>query len=312
MNAWGSIEEALTIGHGVERLFLCHAHEDTRASARVNSLTGLWLCFACGAKGWVDADKVHVSPDAVVRELKKLEDSLTHEQVIYSESWLNQFDALGPGEYWLGRFSPETCSLYRLGYDPATDAAVYPLRDNQGQVLGVVRRSLLDDGPKYLYPRGVDVSTMLFDRHRCQGDVVYLVEGATDAMALREIGVEAMAVYGSRLSRAQRTLLAAYSPTKIVAMFDQDSSGEAAARSVRAAFGEIVVRPTWDGYKDVSAMPVEVRRHVAVKALDNSRRVRLASRSCESHGTSPDHRRSISVSPNCERLTSERPKPSTR
>lgn len=282
MRAYASIEEAIALGHGTQRVFLCHVHGDTNASARVNALTGGWLCYACGAKGYVDTDKIVVSPDSVVRELQTLDKVINEKPVTYSERWLNLFDAQGPGEYWLSRYNEETCRLYRLGFDPATNAATYPLRDRKGTVLGVVRRSLLDTGPKYLYPYGVDISTLLFDLHRNESDTVILVEGATDAIAVREAGFEAMAIYGSRLSRRQAELLRAYSPNRIIAAFDQDRAGDSAYEGVREQFGVTVERARWDTYKDLSEAPLPTRRLITQRMFDGRQKVRVASQPCRS------------------------------
>lgn len=283
MRAYQGIEDALALGRGTERSFICHVHEDHNASASVNALSGAWICYACGAKGKVDVDNVEVPAGVVLSELTRLDETINSEPITYSEGWLNLFDATGPGEYWLSRFGEQTCRHFRLGYDPSTNAATYPLRSIAGAVTGVVRRSLLPDGPKYLYPRGTDVSKLLFNYHGCNGDVVILVEGATDAIAAYEAGYESMAIYGSHLSRAHIRLLNAYSPKRIIAAFDQDKAGEQAYEAVRRAFGVIVERPHWAQYKDLSEAPLEARQEILRTAVDGRNEAVLESYPCGSN-----------------------------
>ena len=131
-----SIEDALSLGYGIERSFVCHVHPDTHASASVNAVTGKWICYACNARGQVDPDKVVISPSTVVREVNKALAIIEgNGHPYYPESWLSLFDGSGPGQYWLSRFSLAACEHFRLGYDPVAHVPVYPLRDPAGRVL---------------------------------------------------------------------------------------------------------------------------------------------------------------------------------
>lgn len=283
-----SLEDALAFGHGNERQFSCPVHEDTNPSASVNVIKGLWICYGCGAKGKVDVDSIEIPPEALARQLRKLSEALEASGPrTYSESWLKVFTANGPGDYWLSRFTPEACAKFDLGMMPDGSAATYPLRDSSGVILGVVERNLSEDGPKYKYPFGVDMTDYLFNYHACEGDEIVLTEGATDTIAAWEAGYEAMAIYGARLTVAQRGLLARYAPRKLILGFDQDEAGRRAAAGVQQAFPEVeVIAPTWpataQGVKqDLASMPVATRKAVLSGRLDRVRRVRIVS----SHAT---------------------------
>lgn len=263
MTAYASLEEALTVGHGIEREFVCPEGHSTNAHASVNSLTGWWFCFSCHAKGHVDMSRVEMDPYALRRNAEIVQEKLASVTRVYSDSWLAQYDATGPGDYWLGRYSEPACRLHRLGHAPDGSYATIPVRTPQGALLGVIRRDLTGfDKAKYRYPGGLNMSELLYNYENCAGDTIMLVEGATDVVAATEVSyMNAMAVYGSRLSKAQQKLLHQYQPERILVAFDQDEAGEAGYRQIRDTMGYSypVQRLWWEGYKDLSAIPAEER-----------------------------------------------------
>jgi 5S rRNA maturation endonuclease (ribonuclease M5) len=256
-----SIEEAMIYGHGIERQFRCHVHGDTNPSASVNSLTGLWFCYACGAKGKYNVSQI--PPDKAATALIRYVDTFLQEIKVYPESWLDVFDSMGPGEYWLSRFNPLTCRRYRLGVDPARKFATIPVRDVQGQVLGVTRRDLTGvDDAKYRYPSGVTMSKLLFNQHHCTGDTLMLTEGATDAIAAHEAGWgNVMATYRNGISLYQQMLIREYAPKQVLIAYDQDEAGERGARQITHVLRDRykVDRLTWTEHKDLASIPLVER-----------------------------------------------------
>lgn len=272
MNGYASIQEALVHGTGRERQFLCHVHGDSNPSASVNSLTGVWLCYACGAKGKVNLDGVEMDPYALRRRIKDIEERVAASQVRYPESWLNVFDSMGPGEYWLSRFSAEACRRHRLGQTVDGKWATIPLRANSGEVMGVIMRTLTGDRRKYKYPNQARLSQRLYNYHRAEHDLVMITEGATDSIAIDEVTPGySMAIYGDRLSRAQTQLLYRYSPRVILVATDQDEGGEKAYKSIQLQLGDfcVVQRLAWEGYKDVASIPLDERTEMVSWAVSN-------------------------------------------
>jgi 5S rRNA maturation endonuclease (ribonuclease M5) len=276
--AYKTLEDALVLGHGTERQFCCHVHHETNASASVNVLNGLWICYACGARGKVDTTSIKISPSTVQRQVNRaVKAVLEEERVFYSDAWLSLYDGAGPGEYWLSRFDPQTAQHFRLGQDPLNGAATYPMRDDRGRVLGIVRRNL-QDGPKYRYPYDVDVSKHMFNYHQCSADSLVITEGATDVMAAYEAGYDAVAIYSAHLSNAQAQLIRRYNPKRIWVATDQDPAGDSAWMQIKAKLPELDVRRLrWDEYKDLSAMPL------AARALALEPVSRVGSVPCESY-----------------------------
>lgn len=264
-----TLAEVLATGHGVERTFTCPMHGDTNPSASVNTIKMVWVCYACGAHGRVggEALALDIDIDAARRYLmRKREDA--HPK---PEGWLKLYESSHP--YWRSRFTEATIRHYALGHDYELDAATYPLRSNEGDVLGVVRRPLGESGSKYLYPYGMDISNLLFDYHRADSDVLVLTEGATDAMAGWEcwLGASYCAIYGRAFSAAQATLVRRLDPRLIICAFDQDEAGKSAYSEVLYRLPEYrVARMYWDVTlgKDLASMDLETRTENLIRALD--------------------------------------------
>jgi hypothetical protein len=128
--------------------------------------------------------------------------------------------------YWLGRFPPWLCHSLGLGEDPFTGDATYPVHTPGGLLAGVSRRTA-SGYPKYRYPNGWSAGSALFGTWGKYPayDILVLVEGAADAAAMWEVGMPALAVYGSGLHLPQRELLARYSPKLVLLGFDMDRAG---------------------------------------------------------------------------------------
>lgn len=270
MSADLTLAGVLTHGHGVEREFLCPVHGDSRPSASVNVLKGVWVCYTCGAKGNLDTvlgqlDHLELA-EALLAEVHKMQRQ--EDRVIYTESWLNLFDAGPPHPYWLSRFGDHSIQHFRLGFDFERNAATYPMRDVSGRVLGVVRRPLEQEGgPKYLYPRGINVGDYLFNYSTDARKDVYLVEGAADAVALWEVGVEAFAIYGARLSDRQVNLIQRTEAKRVFCVFDLDEAGERAYELVAEKIKDREVhRIRWD--RDWGKDIAEVDRYSRLLVID--------------------------------------------
>jgi len=239
-----TLSEALRYGHGVERPFLCPEHGDSRPSASVNIAKGVWYCYTCHAHGTLTGEARLVEPD--YQQMKLWLGRKLDEGKIYPEAWLNRYDAGPVHPYWLERVGEAAARAFRLGFDPETGTATYPLRDPAGQVLGVVRRSLGGEGPKYRYPAGVDIGRLLFHYTPEHRAAVILAEGALDSIALWNVGVHAMAIYGSRLSVDQVKLIQRIDPIHIYTCYDQDQAGWDAHLGTERAFPDrLISRLTW-------------------------------------------------------------------
>lgn len=223
ISGW-TLEEALLEGRGEERPFRCHVHDDSSASASVNVTKGVWYCFACFASGTVDGKKVPsvtdlqamVEPEAACRE--------------YPETYLELFDS--ERSYWHGRFPPWLVWTARLGQDPFTGHATFPVRTPEGRLAGVGRRDPDPEAkPRYRYPPRWSAARVLHGENDPKTEIVVLVEGAADRESLTEIGVPALGCYGAGLHRPQVEALLRRAPRRVLLGFDQDEAGTRAVRN---------------------------------------------------------------------------------
>lgn len=262
-----TLEQALAKGYGTWRSFTCPVHPDANPSARVNIVSGKWVCMVCHARGTTAG----YLPDPI-RALDEAMALLDATTMTKSESWLDQFDSGPVHPYWLGRFDEESCRTFRLGWDGVKGKPCYPIRDLSGRPLGVVHRSLDDDGPKYKYPKGVKTAELLFGVHEAvQTDVVFLVEGAMDVVAVRQAGHDALGTYGARLYEGQLEEIVSLHPAFVWVAYDMDRPGEEGAkealRALRGA-GIMCQRANWHPkYKDLGEMDLTTRRSTLAKVL---------------------------------------------
>lgn len=282
-----SLDEALTGPGGTERPFHCPVHADKHASASVNVISGLWICYTCGAKGKA-GNGYTVNPDALLSYLKGAQKR--HEQHYFPESWLNLYTAGDPHEYWRGRFSEQACEHFQLGYDEESESATYPLRDAGGYLLGVVRRPLPPDwdGGKYIYPRHIDVTKYLFNYTQYERrPVALLVEGAADAIACWEAGFEAYAIYGSRMSEDQAQLLRRVSTMRVFCAFDMDEAGDKAYLGAKNLLPDMSVERVMlpEGAKDIAEVELVWRTALLRDRVGKPDQERVVSTTCESGPT---------------------------
>jgi hypothetical protein len=248
-----TLADALLTGRGIERPFRCHVHDDSNASASVNSQTFLWVCYACGASGKAEGSETIPDADTLLAYLKG--DTPAR---VYAESWLDQFDADHVSRVWSSRFGEDTASHFRCGTHPLSGYPTYPIRDKDGLVLGVVTRQP-DGNPKYKYPYGVSTSRTLFGDIR-PNPVVILVEGASDVMAVHQSGIPGdwtvLGCYGAGLHAPQVQIVADLAPRVVVAAFDNDAAGIAAADRTTAHLEAVVrvITHSWGNSNDPGDM----------------------------------------------------------
>jgi Toprim-like len=259
-----SLAEAITYGEGIERPFQCPEHEDHQASASVNVVKGVWFCYACGAKGAAEGRKVPKVADLQAM----LEPTPTCR--IYPETYLELFENY-EGNF-AHRFSDQALWALRLGCDPLTGDATFPVRTAAGALAGVGRRRAMDgEGPRFLYPPRWAASRSFFEaRHR--GDQCFvLVEGATDASACFEVGFSALACYGAGIHMPQLERLRQLNPKLVVLGFDADNAGELAVGRAYDALAEQtrLLRIDWQlfGVKDAAELDPEARHQALLQTV---------------------------------------------
>lgn len=227
---------------GDEAMVRCVVHSDSKASMQFNLRSGLWVCFACHEGGSIKrlCKELGIGlmedpePDVrdIMKRIKELSGDLPNKALKgQDEKTLKRYSL--PTGYWTGRgFTKKTIKAFDLGLDMMADAVTIPLRDDQGRLLGVIKRYLGEDVElRYRYPKGFKRSLNLFaswlvEHH--DTDMVVLCEGAVDAMMCWQAGIPALAIYGSSISPTQVRLLRRLGVGQVVLFFDDDKAGREA------------------------------------------------------------------------------------
>lgn len=110
-------------------------------------------------------------------------------------------------------------------------------RDQLGRIKGFAFRSLKEeDTPKYLYSKGLEKSSLLFNLKALRGDKdLIIVEGLLDALHAYTLGLEnVVALGGTSFNVDQLNLIKKYGASKITLALDNDPAGnEATIRASR-------------------------------------------------------------------------------
>lgn len=247
-------EKYLTVGKrsGKNWSVLCEFHDDNTPSMSFEVERGLYHCWSCGAKGNIarlaaqlgmevkDNGYVEIldDPDAdldsLLRSLDDLDSPPPAALTNVPEEWLQRFDDKQiRHDYWHGSrgFARATIKAWRLGGDRMANHATIPLRTDDGDVVGVIRRQLAKGAhPRYLNPKGFDKRLSLFgvsmlDDKRGSGSHVVLTEGPLDAIRVWEAGFPGLAILGSALSVEQARALHRLGTERVTLFFDNDEPG---------------------------------------------------------------------------------------
>lgn len=239
---------------GTEAYTVCPYHDDSNPSASFNCQTGLFYCYACGARsnakklkaltgGFISHVKSRDLPPSK-KAIKPLIDyhawSATSAQKSESTEFLAVILQHRFGTRWekVERISRK----YGIFADKQTDnISMYaPLPDKNGIVKGVMQRrykyssenGLMSLTPKYVLhgskPPIWPFSDLLTDLE--ENSINYISEGYMGVLNLRSIGCPAFSLLGSSLYRASRHLFKRLAP-KTVCVFDDDKAGLEATKS---------------------------------------------------------------------------------
>ena len=207
-------------------------HDDSNPSMRIDRITGIFGCFACGFKGNIfsffeeKANFLQMQKALFKRKIeKKLAENIGLEmpknKVDFNRNWRN--------------ISAETFKHFEAFEHNNPDfigRVVFPVRSISGKILGFNARSLSPETfPKYLISPA-DSSFPLFPARVApnQGRVI-LVEGIFDMLNLYDKGLtNTVCAFGTqKLTKDKLILLKVQGVTGIDIMFDSDEAGQAAA-----------------------------------------------------------------------------------
>jgi DNA primase len=215
-------------------------HEDSNPSFRVDKVSGVAHCFACGFKTnvfkffGVFTNPVPIKIAALKEKLNDLKTAnLGLELPNGHTPWTKQFRGISPAT--LKHFG----AFYTNAVEKLQDRIVFPIQDiRQKTVVFVARHTLSQGNPRYVnYPTGVKIP--VFPAHLPSGySSMVIVEGIFDMLNLYDKGLEnVVCAFGTNTlqNETKQKLLPfkAQGITHVYLLFDGDEAGRKAAQTLK-------------------------------------------------------------------------------
>ena len=215
-------------------------HEDSNPSFRVDKVSGVAHCFACGFKTnvfkffGVFTNPVPIKIAALKEKLNDLKTAnLGLELPTGHTPWTKQFRGISPAT--LKHFG----AFYTNAVEKLQDRIVFPIQDiRQKTVVFVARHTLSQGNPRYVnYPSGVKIP--VFPAHLPSGySSMVIVEGIFDMLNLYDKGLEnVVCAFGTNTlqNETKQKLLPfkAQGITHVYLLFDGDEAGRKAAQTLK-------------------------------------------------------------------------------
>lgn len=211
-------------------------HDDSNPSLRVDKVTGVAHCFACGWKRNLFKHFGIVSNNSSIR-VAKLKEKIKELKEMSME--VSMLDGATPYTQSFRGLSVSTLKHFEAFYthdvESMKDRVIFPLYDITGKINNFIGRHILSDSnPKYLhYPAGKSTLTYPIKLEEPTTSII-LVEGIIDMLNMYDKGARnVVCVFGTQgLKVGIKQKLIPYKVqgiTKIFILFDGDAAGKEAA-----------------------------------------------------------------------------------
>jgi len=277
MDLYGILEDSgqldkLRRSGPVNAVAVCPYHSDSAPSFAINLNTGLWLCYACGARGnstmlLRDMGLGHYAGRLSPIAPEFLRDDDDTDPLL--EDYVLEAFRMCPRSLLDVGFSMEVLADFEIGYDRHRRKITYPIRNNRGGLIGITGRAMTDNtrGPKYL-PYGEDEvgipypkkSHHLYNAHRVldrgDKDDILVVEGFKGCMWLEMLGYSSTSMMTNRLSLHQHDILMNLPHNDLYLVPDNDTGGREGATVTLQRYpifdGVIVIPDPYNSPDDMS------------------------------------------------------------
>jgi DNA primase len=237
----------------------CKIHDgDNPSSFVINKESGLWFCHShCGGGNIIslikhfenvsaeDAETMarasfNVNEDAIkkkqyVRDAKEyikiMKQSEPQEVLLqYDDSSYKRVKSYRMfEERTLRHFKTHCSKLFTVNNYTYENKLIFPIQQGGNIVALALRRTTPEDKKKWLFcPPGISIANTLYNHNETKTEVV-ISEGILDVMAWYEIGVHAVATFGSHLTKQQCNLLLK-SAYEVTLAYDGDKAGRTATK----------------------------------------------------------------------------------
>ena len=211
-------------------------HEDSNPSMRIDSITGIFNCFACGFKGNLFK---HFGAAANFLEIKRQKLKTSIEEKRSASVGFDFPKGFQPYKgNWRG-IQPETYKHFDafMHHDSQFNGRiVFPIRDITGKVVAFNGRHMtMTEIPKYLiYPPQAKLPLYPSNAKPIKGKVI-LVEGIFDMVNLWDKGLtNAICCFGTKnIDIEKLSILKMQNISGVDIMFDGDDAGQNAAEDLK-------------------------------------------------------------------------------
>ena len=224
----------------------CPIHDDHSPSWSMNINTGLWLCYACGAKGNLSQLALHLSVssdealllnqfiiESGLEQINKGSEPLSVRAPTMADiEAFSKFIPVPPQLLAYRQLDEDVAYRYGLRWDPQPRHWIIPIISQYGDLWGWQEKT---KGYFRNVPIGVTKSRTLFGLDRFKTEKAVLVESPLDVVRIASIrmgvGALGLASFGSHVSMEQLNLLVRKADTIVIAL-DNDTAGISAAQKV--------------------------------------------------------------------------------
>lgn len=214
-------------------------HEDRNPSMRIDKISGIFNCFACGFKGNIfqlygeKANYMQIKRELLKQKIRdKRADSIGLTMPKGFMPYVGNWRDISPETY-------KKFKAFQHANAPYASRIVFPITDISGRIVGFNGRHTSGGVPKYMIsPPGAKLP--LFPAVTPIRSTVILVEGIFDMLNLHDKGLtNAVCCFGTKnVNEDKLRILKISGVTKIDIFFDGDEPGQKAAEAIKKLCGD--------------------------------------------------------------------------
>ena len=212
--------------------------EDQSPSWSMNSETGLWICYSCGARGTLPGlifeltgkEDLEVMEMIMNNNVERLQMPEIERRPDVDHQMYLHYHNVPSSQLRSRNISTEAARQYGLRWDPAKHSWIIPMVSSEGDLMGWQEKN-----PNYTknYPTGVKKGDTLFGIERFNTKTAILVESPLDVVRFASSfdGMQGLGTFGAQITKKQLQLAYSVAERVIVAM-DNDEAGIASAKAI--------------------------------------------------------------------------------
>jgi DNA primase len=212
--------------------------EDGSPSWSMNSETGLWICYSCGARGTLQSllfeltgkDDIEVTTMIMNNSVERLQMPTWEKKPDVDHQMYLHYKTV-PNKYLRSRnISSQAAQQHGLRWDDSKNSWIIPMVSPEGDLMGWQEKN---SNYTRNYPVGVKKGDTLFGIEKVNSKTVILVESPLDVVRFASSfdGMNALATFGAQITKKQLRIVYEVAEKLIVAM-DNDTAGIASAKSI--------------------------------------------------------------------------------